>query len=96
LINYVINQFLFRFYPSCSSFVPISKIDWNTQVLDYIKKKRVCSVVPAFLRVGQGKVFQTVREKVCSAVYQLTILPTVLSQKLWNNGTNAPFFTSSY
>ena len=53
MIDYVINHFLFQFWGRCSSFVPVLKIDWNTQVLDYIKKKRVCSTVPVFS--GEGR-----------------------------------------
>lgn len=52
MANYVINHVLFQFLGVCSSFVPVLKIDWNTQVLDCIKKKRVCSTVPAFSREG--------------------------------------------
>ena len=58
LIDYVINHVLFQFLGVCSSFVPVFKIDWNTQVLDYIKKKRVCSTVPFFLGGGGGKVLK--------------------------------------
>ena len=55
MIDYVINHFLFQFLGRCSSFVPVLKIDWNTQVLDYIKKKQVCSTVPRFSREGRPR-----------------------------------------